>query len=266
LIGASVNFQGLTGERGESVRLSSEYRSRDFHTPGEINTLTTGVIYPEWNYWLNLNATYSAPVGSQTTASLSGRYEFVNDEQFGDFVYAQASNRYGVDVTLSRPFTQSVTGSLTLGYSNESYLLTVNPVEEADPQFRVGVRLFIRPDEHTSVTAGYDTLDQQSYASAYRSEGDGIGRWDTSVDVQQNEFVDHASVSATAGYYGNRAQVRVIHNSGFDGISYGDFNVKLGPQRTSLQVGTAIAFADGHVAIGAPVSAMHSQSSIRMTA
>jgi outer membrane usher protein len=246
--------------------LSSEYRSRDFHTPGEINTLTTGVIYPEWNYWLNLNANYSAPVGSQTTASLSGRYEFVNDEQFGDLVYAQGSDRYAVDVTLSRPFTQSVTGSLTLGYSNESYLLTVNPVEEADPQFRVGVRLFIRPDEHTSVTAGYDTLDQQSYASAYRSEGDGIGRWDTSVDVQQNEFVDHASVSATAGYYGNRAQVRVIHNSGFDGISYGDFNVKLGPQRTSLQVGTAIAFADGHVAIGAPVSAMHSQSSIRMTA
>jgi outer membrane usher protein len=72
--------------------------------------------------------------------------------------------------------------------------------------------------------------------------------------VQHNEFDDQASVNATAAYYGNRAQVRLIDNSGFDGLAYSGINLKPGPQTTSLQVGTAIAFADGHLTIGAPVT------------
>jgi outer membrane usher protein len=236
------------------MRLAAEYRSPNFHTPGEISTFDTGIIYPEWNYWLSLNAFYSAPIGHRTIASLSGRYEFVNSQQFGSLFYTSRTDRYGADVTFSRPLTQSVTGSLTLGYSNESYLAVLGPTETADPAFRAAVRLFVRPDEHTSVTAGFDTLNQQTGVSAYRSEGNGIGRWDTSLNVQQNEFDARASVSGTAGYYGNRGQIRIIQSSGFDGISYGGFNAQPGPQLTSVQVGTAIAFADGHVAIGAPVS------------
>jgi outer membrane usher protein len=250
---SAVNFQGLTGSRGETARIFAEYRSPNFHTPGDISTAATGIIYPEWNYWLNLNASYSAPIGWQTTAALSARYQFVNDEQLGNAIYAHG-DRYGADVTVSRPLTPWITGSLTLGYSNESYLAELNPTETADPEFRVAMRFFVRPDEHTNITAGFDSLDRQSDVSAYRSEGNGVGRWDTSINVQQNEFNAQASVSGTAGYYGNRGQVRVIQNSGFDGISYGNFNVSPGPQWTSVQVGAAVAFADGHVAIGAPIT------------
>jgi outer membrane usher protein len=250
---SAVNFQGLTGHRGETARLFAEYRSPDFHTPGEISTEASGIIYPQWNYWLDLNATYSAPVGDQTTAALSARYQFVTNEQLGNAIYAHG-DRYGADVTLSRPLTPWISGSLTLGYSNESYLAELDPLATADPELRVALRFFVRPDDHTSITAGFDSLDRQSDVSAYRSEGNGVGRWDTSINVQQNDFNDHATVSGTAGYYGNRGQVRVMQNSGLDGVSYGKFNVSPGPQRTSVQIGTAVAFADGHVAVGAPVT------------
>ena len=46
---SAVNFEGLTGARGESMRPAAEYRSPNFHTPGEISTFNTGIIYPEWN-------------------------------------------------------------------------------------------------------------------------------------------------------------------------------------------------------------------------
>ncbi|HVX35874.1 MAG TPA: fimbria/pilus outer membrane usher protein [Hyphomicrobium sp.] len=250
---STTNFHEFTQGGGESIRLAAEYRSPDFRTAGDIDTALTGIIYPQWNYWLNLNATYSAPIGYGTTASFSTRYQFVNDEEFGSTLFA-SGNRYGADVTFSRPLTAAMSGSLTLGVSNESYLSTLDPREPTGPEFRVGFRLFGNPDERTNISTGYDTLNEQSDVSAYRSSGNGIGRWDTSVNVQQNEFDDRASVNGMIGYYGNRAQVRLIHNSGFDGVSITDFHLQPGQQRTSLQVGTSIAFADGHVAIGAPIT------------
>ncbi|WP_144061138.1 fimbria/pilus outer membrane usher protein [Hyphomicrobium denitrificans] len=250
---STTNFHGFMQGGGESIRLAAEYRSPDFHTAGNIDTALTGIIYPQWNYWLNLDAIYSAPIGYRTTASLSGRYQFVNDEEFGSTMFA-SGDRYGVDVTLSRPLTAALSGSLTLGVSNESYLSRLDPREPTGSEFRVGFRLFGNPDERTNISAGFDTLNEQSDVSAYRTSGNGIGRWDTSVNVQQNEFDDRASVNGMIGYYGNRAQVRLIHNSGFDGVSITDFHLQPGQQRTSLQIGTSIAFADGHVAIGAPIT------------
>lgn len=250
---SAINFHGFAPRGGESFHLAVEYRSPEFHTAGEISTAATGILFPQWNYWLNVNATYSMPIGYETTASLAGRYEFVNDEELGNSIFA-SGNRYGADLTLSRPLTASLSGSLVLGVSNESYLSMLNPREPTDPEFRIGFRLFGRPDEHTNISAGYDTLNEQSDLSAYRTAGNGIGRWDTSINVQQNSFDDRASANGTIGYYGNRAQVRLIHDSGFDGVSLSDFHLQPGQQRTSLQIGTSIAFADGHVAIGAPVT------------
>ncbi|MBS0252178.1 MAG: fimbrial biogenesis outer membrane usher protein [Proteobacteria bacterium] len=249
-----VNFAGLFAARGESFRLSSEYRSPHFYSPGDIDTADTGIAFPEWNYWLNLNATWSAPIGHDTTVALSARYQFVNNADFGRQIYDWSGDRYGADVTFSRPLTRSLSGSLTIGVSNETFLATLDRLHDPDPEFRIGVRLFDRPDEFTSVTAGYDSIDAQTDVSAYRSQGNGLGRWDTSVYVQHSDFNAQASVSASAGYYGNRGQVRLIQNSGFDGISYSRFSVEPGPERTSLQVGTAIAFADGKIAVGAPIT------------
>lgn len=249
----ALNFRGLMQDSGESFHLAAEYRSRRFQTAGDIDAALTGVIIPQSNCWLNFNAIYSAPIGYETTASLAGRYQIAYDDGFESALFASA-NRYGADITFSRPLSADWSGSLTLGVSNESYLSAIDPREPTGTQFRAGLRLFGRPDERTNVSIGFDTLNEQSDVSAYRSAGNGIGRWDTSVNAQQNAFDDHASVNGVIGYYGNRAQVRLMHNSGFDGVSITDLRVQPGQQRTSLQIGTSLTFADGHLAIGAPVT------------
>ena len=57
---SAVNFQGLTGSRGETARIFAEYLEPELSHPGDISTAATGIIYPEWNYWLNLNALFCA--------------------------------------------------------------------------------------------------------------------------------------------------------------------------------------------------------------
>lgn len=140
-----------------------------------------------------------------------------------------------------------------MGYSNESYLNGASTSSDANPDVRVALRLYVHPDNKTSLAMSYDSLNEQIGMSAYHNEGNGLGRWDTSVDIQQNGLDDKATVSAAAGYYGNRAEGHVTQTSVFDGASPDNFNPRDTNQRTSARVGSSIAFADGHVAIGAPI-------------
>jgi outer membrane usher protein len=114
-------------------------------------------------------------------------------------------------------------------------------------------RLFVRPDEETRITANGDSLNQDAYVSAYRSFGDGLGRWETTLDVQQNGVGNTANVGASAAFYGNRGEVRIGHNAGFDEVGWVGFNPAPLEQRSSLRVGTSVVFADGKFGIGQPV-------------
>ena len=162
-------------------------------------------------------------------------------------------DRYGADLTLSRPLGATANMSLLMGYSNELYPRGVDTEADIKPDFRLAFRLNYRPDEKTSVTGGYDTLGKQSTASAYRSEGNGVGRWDASVDTQGRGYENTANVTAAASYYGNRAEARVAHNADVNGVDFNDLTSNSTRQRTSVRVGTAIAFAGDKMAVGAPV-------------
>src|SRR5206468_3331539 len=78
---ALINFSGLLAERKESILVSAEYRTPDFHTPGEFVTSPANVLFSELNYALRLNASYSAPLGLETTATLAGRLELADLDQ-----------------------------------------------------------------------------------------------------------------------------------------------------------------------------------------
>jgi outer membrane usher protein len=142
-----------------------------------------------------------------------------------------------------------MSGSLTLGYSNETYLSTLYVDRSNRPEFRIATRISFRPDDKTTVAAGYDSLNRQADLSAYRSEGTGVGRWDVSVNVQQHDLDGRSAIGGAASYAGNRAEVRVAHS----GTTYDPLAGTLVDQRSSLRVGSAIAFADGRVAVGAPI-------------
>lgn len=250
-----INFSGIvspyTGLR-ETLRFGAEYRSTDFRSPGEFVETASGILYPYYNHWLQLSSSYTVPFPGSVSATLGARYRFADEKQLVLSPYTLKGDRYGVDVTLSSPLTPSMSGSLTVGYSNESYLLTDTTGQDG-ADFRVMARFYYRPDEKSHIAASYDTLNKETNLSGYHSVGRGIGRWDTSVNVQQHGRDDRATVDGSLAYYGNRAEVRVAQTSGFDSFSWNGFNAASSGQRTSVRVGTSVAFADGAYGWGQPI-------------
>ncbi|MEQ1697538.1 MAG: fimbrial biogenesis outer membrane usher protein [Hyphomicrobiaceae bacterium] len=249
-----INFRGLMAERGESVHLGAEYRSREFHRPGDRFTTATGILYPEFNYWLRLSGSYSAPLGNGVGLSLSARYQFADDQQAILSPFTIKGDRYGADIALSRPLGPSTSMSFLAGYSNESYLRAVESLtSEAKGDLRFALRFNFRPDDKTTITTSYDSLNRQSSLSGYRSDGNGIGHWDTNVDVQQLGYTDTVNANAALGYYGNRGDVHVMYGSDMGGVGFSKFEPQTTTQRALIRASSALVFADGTVAVGAPV-------------
>ncbi len=253
-----VNYRGFLSSTSESFRLAAEYRSPEFFRPGQIASLVSGVFYPEYNYWLRLSASYSLALDWSTSVSLSGRYQFSDEEVARLTPFALAGDRYGADISVSRPISPTVTGSLLVGYSNESFLrYAFDDDRDRGGDFRAAVRFHIRPDDRSTITASYDSLDGLAGVSGYRAGGDGVGRWDATVDVQNFETTERTAASGSVSYTGNRAEVRVSHHSDLSGRETGQSQSRNGvsfqQQRSTLRVGSAIAFADGVVAVGPPV-------------
>lgn len=250
------DFNGLVAGDSlarQSLRLAAEYRSDDFRMPGDQLTTASGLIYPSHDYWLRLSGSYTTPVGWGMSATLAGRYQFGRDE-VSDVPYAVRGDRYGTDLTLSGALTDIVSGSLAFGYSNESYLLSAaSGGGAADADFRVMARAFVRMDANTHVTASHDSLNRQSIVTGYHTSGQGVDRWEATVDAYSDDRPSSGSFGGTLGYYGNRGEVRVAHNTSLTDLTWSGLGAEVGQQRTSLRVGTSIAFADGKVGVGAPV-------------
>jgi outer membrane usher protein len=236
------------------VRLSAEYHSRQFRSPGEYVTTASGVLYPQSSYWLRLSGAYSVPIAWGATASLSARYQFADPQQVALSPLLVVGDRYGADVTLSSPLGKALSGSLTVGYSNEYYLrVPENFKQDESSELRVMVRLFVRPDEKSRISASYDSLNRASYVSAYRGEGRGLDTWEADINMQNNELEQRAMANGSLAYSGNRGEVRLTHSSNFEGADWQHASFDTREQRTSVRMGTAVAFADGRVGIGQPV-------------
>lgn len=245
-----LNFDGLFAPQGESLRLRAELRSSGFHTPGEYLVDYSNIIYPEYNYWLRLEGSYSLPLPAELTASLSARYQFSDSDRQSYSRYVVDEDRYGADVTLSRSLTETSSASLTVGYSNESYLNDLRWDGDSDPEFRVAFRYFWRPDEKTSIVAGFDTLNRQAIVTGNRQNGDADGAWQANLELRQDPLDDRVAANGSVNYQGNRGIVGVTQLSG---LSTGRKQQRGQEQRTLVRAGTAIAFADGHVAVGQPI-------------
>lgn len=250
------NYKGalfeLYGAR-ENLRLGVDYRSAEFRSPGEVLQTANGVLIPQYPYHLRLRADYSAPIGANATASLSARYQFADPGQVAHLPLSFGGDRYGIDLTVSQPFTSTLSGALTLGYSNEAYMRDLAGHNPGEPEFRVLARLHWRAGDTTVVTSSHDTLNRYSRVSGWHSEGRGVGRWETSVDAQHTRFDDRTTATGTIAYYGNRAEVRASQTASYRGANGDGLAETAGEQLSSLRLGTAIAFADGRVGVGQPI-------------
>lgn len=247
------NFHGLTGTKQESLHLNAELRSTDFRTPGELLDSKSGIFFPEHEYWLRLAGHYALPITENISATVSARYQFENEGLDALGPYRVVGDRYGADITLSSPLSENVTGSFLVGYSNELFSRNGFAAEEIDPEFRVGLRLNVRTDDGTSYTGSYDTLGKQAGLSATRSEGSGVGSWNTNVEAFQNGIDEVGAMGATVSYIGNRGELRLSHYMDSDSLATASLSGSNERHRSSLRLGTSIAFAGDKVAVGAPV-------------
>ena len=101
--------------------------------------------------------------------------------------------------------------------------------------------------ERGTLRADYESSADQ-YGLAYQtSRGFGVGAYSANADLRGSG--DGVQGSAGINYTANRAELGLNHN-----LSYASSTSSVEDSRTSLRVGTAIAFAGGQFAVSRPIS------------
>ena len=232
----------------ESIGLSADFRSATFRQPGQYLATAGDVIYPQYDYSWRFDGTYSAPITDTISASLSGHYAFANRAAAAR-PYTFTGDRYALDLSLSAPLMETMTGSVTVGYANDAQFGSGSDAGA----LHAGFRISLRPDEHTQISSSAETRSKTADLSATTERHFGGDQWTGAVNVSENGGNDTGALGAAVGYAGNRLEARLSQRAGFSGIAAGDPSLPVSNQRTSLRLGSAIAFADGHFAIGAPI-------------
>ena len=234
----------------ETLAFGADYRSSRYHTPGEYLATATGVFYPIYDYSWRFNGFYSAPLTETIAFNLSGHYAIGSGASANATApYTFADDRYGLDMALSAALNSWMNGSLTVGYGNDSYL---DPARRT-AEFHAAFRLTLRPDQHSNIEASYDSANREATILASTDARSGANHWDASVQVDHSNLQASGTAGASVGYRGNRFEARVSQLAGYDDGTFAGGGSSTGIQRTTLTAGTAIAFADGKFAFGAPV-------------
>lgn len=233
-VGLAYELPDLVDEAGwrHSLRAAVEYRSENFSTNSEFDVRN--------DYGLDVSAQYSRTLPWDMSGVLSARYAFSRDTAIPD--------RYGVSAALNKQIDASMLVGLTASY------------DEGLQHFEDGasamIRFSYRPTERSTLEVSHDTRDQRSAARYTRYEGEGVGSWNADASVENEAKTDNLYVNGGISYVANRAKVAIAHTTqtdGLYGLRGGSFDAELRESRTTMRLETAIAFADGRVAIGRPV-------------
>lgn len=228
-----VNIEGPDGVR-RSFRLAADHRSETFAT---VNALR-----PDNDILVSLSAAYTQDLPWQLSGSVSGTYVIGRDVETGD--------RYGVDVSLARNFGGNLSAGLNAGYEQTTAARAESGIAGG---FKAALRLSYRIDQHSSIDATHDARYSQSQLTYRHQEGTGIGSWSAQAELDRTASggsdPDGYGVNGAFSYTANRADISLSQHTGLAGLNTS--NVE---QRSSVTAATALAFADGHVAVGRPVS------------
>lgn len=219
---ASVSFEKIItgdGENGQSFHALAEHRSPHFATPGQF----AGIEPLDWR----LSAGYT--------------------KNFGRDRYFSADVQYSRDRVARE---DRISARASLGFRLSSTMGAIAEVEYDRGSLRNGfvARIGLRKRFGLRSSAQFDADSRGSARASFQSSaGDGIGAWSTNVDLARDP--SGSSLNANAYYIGNRFEGGVNQTANYDGRAG-----RLIGARTSLRLSTAIAFADGTLAIGRPVS------------
>lgn len=205
--------------RSQSFRAAMEWRSKRFDIPDvEFGIDRTAV---------RASAGYVMTFGNNAFVAADAQY--ARDRNPGRVSYG-ARLSGGIDVT-SRIIANTEAGFLRGSPRNETYL-------------RLGMR--IRLGERATAQVDADSMGR-GRATFSDSGGSGNGSWQTSADVSRQK--ESVSLSANASMLTNRAELGIQQTAGWERSG-----MKLTDARVSLRAAFAVAFADGALALGRPVS------------
>jgi outer membrane usher protein len=225
---------------GQTLLLSARLRTHTFATPG--------IIDPFEDHWMSLFATYTRPLARNIHATVHGRYSFGFDVPYNDV----RLDEYGVGMTVSTSLSPTIGLGVSLSYSSEIGADSAAQPVADDVQMLVSMSW--RPEVDSYVSAQQSVMDQTARITAGKTVGRGIGQWSTRVEAAHDETSSRTDLSAAVNYIGNRAILSVRHTASGDLLSDDLFAARFTDQRTTLRVDTALAFADGMVAMGHPVT------------
>ena len=217
-----------------SVRLQADYRTKAF--------APVGMLEPDNGTVLDLSASYSQDLPWDLSGSLSGNYSLGRND---------TPDRYSVDISLARNFGPSLTAGLSAGYAQS--LGGTDETAYASDGFKAEIHLSYRLDQQSSIDALHDARSGRSQIGYRYQEGlaSAAGTPSSNSTARRPDpgDPDHYGLGGSIGYIANRAELSLSQQNGLVGL-----DTKTIDQRTSVTAGTAIAFADGRVAVGRPIS------------
>ena len=167
---------------------------------------------------------------------------------FGDSQFAGVQLRYA---RARSGYEDESTVRMTYGRRLTSLTNLIFDVDWSEGGFAEGVNFRValvrRFGDTGSVRAEYDSRGDRARVGYQTSGGQGVGAWSATANVDANP--DNYGLNGAVSYAANRAELGLAHST-----AYSDTLNTISDQRTSLRVGTALAFAGGRLALGRPVS------------
>lgn len=216
----NASFTTVFRRTGTTAAVAAEHRSARFADPAQF--------FPLNRFAWDLTATLSQRLFDSQSVSITARRALARDG-FSDETSVRAQYAWRINGRLY------LTGEAL--YQDNAF---------ARREYGVRLRLTVRLSGRSTAYAQVDSFDERVQLGLDASRGSGVGA--VSAAANTDIGVDSVGFNGSASYTANRAEIGFQHATLFD-ID----GTRANDQRSTLRLGTAIAFADGRFALSRPI-------------
>lgn len=213
----SYRYENTSDQEGFSAY--AQYKGGNFSTLGQVTENTS----PVWE----IVAQYSRTIGPDINLGIGGRYSLGQDD----------GHIWAYNMNIGKVLSQSFTANINFQQRSETGASII-----------LGITWIPALSEHT-VSA---TLDTETQTKDIRWDWRDDNRWQVGAGATEQHGEVHGT--GNVGFTGDRIEASLRHNittflpsSRSDTTNHTD-------TRSQILAGTAIAFADGHIALSKPIS------------
>ncbi|MFV0643087.1 MAG: hypothetical protein ACK5NN_01080 [Sphingomonadaceae bacterium] len=228
---ATIGYDQIIGNRSgigyDTVSVVADYTSKDYSTIGRI----PGVNPISWN----LTAAHTKRVTPKLFVTSNLSYRKSRSPQLRD--------SYSITSTANYRFNPEWSAQVGVEYIRNGFIGT----QSRNNGFGISVGLIWQPKYNRRAEARYNTLRNMGSSRYQKSTSNRAGSYGYSVNSSYND--GRSSLGGQFDYVGNRFEANLTHTA------YGSQIRSIGDEQvTSFRLGTSIAVAGGHVAMGRTIN------------